>query len=161
MKEDDAVLFVSIPVPNRRSSTHSEQTCGSLIPDASRYMAPEVANGGWEVVRKNPIHAVDAYDFGILIFEVFNGSFNGSEQLTQLKSIPSSMHQSYKRLLNPQPKSRMSVSDFMAQGLRLGGFFKTPLIQVTEDVENIGLKGEAEMEELLRCVNFGSTMQCR
>lgn len=112
-------------------------------------MPPEIAKGGWEVLRSNPIHAVDAYNFGTLIFEVFNGSFNGSDQLGQLKSIPPSMHQSYKRLVNPNPKSRMSVSQFLDQGRRLGGFFQTPLIQVTEDIDNLGLKADAERDELL------------
>ncbi|KAH7125130.1 armadillo-type protein [Dendryphion nanum] len=133
MKEDEAVL----------------PPYGSLIPDAHRYMPPEVAKGGWEVIRQNPTHAIDAYNFGTLTFEVFNGSFQGSDQLGQLKNIPPSMHQSYKRLLNPNPKSRLGVSQFLDQGRRNGGFFQTPLIQVTEDIENLGLKADDERDELL------------
>ncbi|KAF2745580.1 ARM repeat-containing protein [Sporormia fimetaria CBS 119925] len=133
MKEDDAVL----------------PTYGSLIPDAGRYMPPEIANGGWEVLKQNPTHAVDSYNFGTLIFECFNGSYHGSDQLGQLKSIPPSMHQSYKRLLNPNPKARMNVAQFLDQGRRVGGFFQTPLIQLTEDIESLGLKADAERDELL------------
>ncbi|KAF2280595.1 ARM repeat-containing protein [Westerdykella ornata] len=133
MKDEDAVL----------------PACGSLIPDSGRYMPPEVAKSGWEVIRQNPTHAVDSYNLGTLIFEVFNGSFHGSDQLGQMKSIPPSMHQSYKRLLNPNPKARMSVSQFLDQGKRMGGFFQTPLIRVTEDIENLGLKADAERDELL------------
>lgn len=113
-------------------------------------MAPEVSKGGWEVVKQNPIHAVDAYNFGTLMFEVFNGSLHGSDQLAQMKNIPPSMHQSYKRLLNPSPKARMSVAQFLDQGRRIGGFFQTPLIQITEDIESLGLKADTEREELLR-----------
>lgn len=137
VKEDDSIL----------------PTYGGLIPDAGRYMAPEIAKAGWEVVKQNPTPAVDAYNFGILIFEVFNGGFNSSDQLGQMKSIPASMHQTYKRLLNPNPKSRMSVGQFLDQGKRIGGFFQTPLIQVTDDIENLGLKAEDERNELLRCVD--------
>jgi SCY1-like protein 1 len=133
VKEDDSIL----------------PTYGSLIPDASRYMAPEVVKGGWEVIKANPTHAVDAYNFGTLMFEIFNGSYSGSEQLSQMKSIPPSMQQSYKRLLNPNPKSRMSVGQFLDQGRRIGGFFQTPLIQVTEDIDNLGLKAEDERNEVL------------
>ncbi|KAF2833392.1 kinase domain-containing protein [Ophiobolus disseminans] len=133
VKEDDSIL----------------PTYGSLIPDAGRYMAPEVSRGGWDVIKQNPRHAVDAYNFGVLIFEVFNGAYNSSEQLGQMKSIPPSMHQSYKRLLNPSPKARMSVGQFLDQGKRHGGFFQTPLIQVTEDIDNLGLKAEDERNELL------------
>ncbi|KAF3047257.1 hypothetical protein E8E11_001566 [Didymella keratinophila] len=133
VKDDDSIL----------------PTYGGLIPDAGRYMAPEISKAGWEVIKQNPTHAVDAYNFGVLIFECFNGSYNSSDQLAQIKSIPPSMHQSYKRLLNPNPKSRMSVSQFLDQGKRIGGFFQTPLIQVTEDIDNLGLKAEDERNELL------------
>ncbi|KAF2622274.1 ARM repeat-containing protein [Macroventuria anomochaeta] len=133
VKEDDSIL----------------PTYGGLIPDAGRYMAPEISKAGWEVIKQNPTHAVDAYNFGVLIFECFNGSYNSSDQLAQMKSIPPSMHQSYKRLLNPNPKSRMSVGQFLDQGKRIGGFFQTPLIQVTEDIDNLGLKAEDERNELL------------
>jgi SCY1-like protein 1 len=115
-------------------------------------MPPEIARGGWEVIRQNPTHAVDAYNLGTLIYEVFNGSFHGSDQLGQMQNIPSSMHQSYKRLINPNPKARMSVAQFMEQGRRMEGFFQTPLIQVTEDIESLGLKADAEREELLGSV---------
>ncbi|CAI6338211.1 unnamed protein product [Periconia digitata] len=133
MKEDDSVL----------------PTYGSLIPDSHRYMPPEVSKGGWEVIKQNPAHAVDAYNFGTLIYEVFNGSYQGSEQLTQMRNIPPSMHQAYKRLLNANPKSRMSVGQFLDQGKRLGGFFQTALIQVTDDIDNLGIKAEDERNELL------------
>ncbi|KAF1946181.1 kinase domain-containing protein [Clathrospora elynae] len=133
VKEDDSML----------------PTYGNLIPAAGRYMAPEISKAGWEVIKQNPTHAVDAYNYGILIFEVFNGGYTSSEQLGQMKNIPPSMHQSYKRLLNPNPKSRMGVGQFLDQGKRIGGFFQTPLIQVTDDIENLGLKAEDERNELL------------
>jgi SCY1-like protein 1 len=60
------------------------------------------------------------------------------------------MHQSYKRLLNANPKSRLSVGQFVDQGRRHGGFFQTSLIQITEDIDNLGLKADAERDELLR-----------
>jgi SCY1-like protein 1 len=105
---------------------------------------------GWEAVRKNPLPAVDAFDFGILIYEVFNGGFMGSDQLSQPKSIPPSIQQSYKRLISANPKARISVAQFLEQGQRAGGFFQTPLISLTDGVENLGLKDDAEREEFLR-----------
>ncbi|KAF2491092.1 ARM repeat-containing protein [Lophium mytilinum] len=133
MKDDDAIIY-----------TH-----GSLMPDSGRYASPEVSKTGWEAIRQNPVHAVDAYDFGILIFEVFNGTSIGNEQVGQTKNVPPSMHQSYKRLLNANPKARLSVGQFVDQGRRHGGFFQTPLIQITEDIDNLGLKADAERDELL------------
>ncbi|KAF1810191.1 kinase family protein-like protein [Eremomyces bilateralis CBS 781.70] len=133
MKEDDAVIY----------------PFGSLVPDSGRYSPPEVANSGWEAIKKNPLTAVDAYNFGILIFEVCNGSFNGREQLSQLKAVPPSMQQSYRRLVNANPKTRSTVGQFLDQGERSGGFFQTPLIHITDAIENLGLKSDDEREEFL------------
>ena len=109
-----------------------------------------MSNSGWEIIKRNPIHTVDAYNFGTLIVEVFNGSFIGAEQVGQTKNLPPSMHQSYKRLINSNPKVRPSVAQFLDQGRRNGGFFQTSLIQITEDIESLGLKADAERDELLR-----------
>lgn len=126
------------------------QTYGSLVPDSGRYASPEIAKAGWDIIKRNPVSAVDAYDFGILIFEVFNGSFNGGDQAGQTKGVPPSMHQAYKRLMNGNPKARLSVTHFLEQGRKSGGFFETPLIKLTHGVENLGLKSEGEREDLLQ-----------
>jgi SCY1-like protein 1 len=81
--------------------------------------------------------------------EVFNGSFMGADQVGQTKGIPPSMHSSYKRLVNANPKARVSVGHFLEQGKRSGAFFDTPLIKLTEGVDNLGVKSEQEREEFL------------
>ncbi|KAG9230473.1 kinase family protein-like protein [Amylocarpus encephaloides] len=133
MKDDDAIIY----------------NYGSLVPDAGRYTPPELAKSGWEAIKKNPLHAVDAYNFGTLIFEVFNGDFRGGDQAGQTKTIPPTMHSSYKRLVNANPKARVSVANFLDQGRRNGGFFETPLIKLTDSVDNLGMKTEEEREEFL------------
>lgn len=133
VKDDDAVIY----------------RYSSVVPDSVRYSPPEVANGGWEVIKKSPHHAADSYDFGILVYEVFNGSFMGSDQLGQTKSIPPSMQASYKRLVNANPKARLSAAHFLEQGLRRGSFFDSPLIKLTEGVDNLGIKSETEREAFL------------
>ncbi|KAG0651807.1 scy1 1 [Hyphodiscus hymeniophilus] len=133
MKDDDAVIY----------------NYGSLVPEAGRYTPPELAKSGWSDIKRHPISAVDAYNFGTLIFEVFNGDFTGGEQAGQTKNIPPSMHSSYRRLVNSNPKARLSVGHFLEQGHRSGGFFETPLIKLTETVDNLGMKTEEEREEFL------------
>jgi SCY1-like protein 1 len=113
-------------------------------------MSPEIARSGWEAIKRNPVHVFDAYQFGILIFEAFNGNSMISDEAGQTKGIPPSMHQSYKRLFSQNPKARISVGQFLEQGQRQGGFFQTPLIQITEDIENLGLKADSEKDEVLR-----------
>lgn len=136
MKEDDAVIF----------------TQGSLVPDIGRYSAPEVVKGGWDSVRRNPTHAVDAYSYGTLVSEVFNGGFSGAEQVGSTKSVPTDMQSSYKRLTHAAPKMRQSLAHFLEQGVRTGSFFDTPLIQLTNNIDNMGLKSETEKDQFLRYV---------
>ena len=74
----------------------------------------------------------------------------GGDQIGQTKNIPPSMHQSYKRLVNVNPKARLSTSHFLEQGRRNGGFFQTPLVQLSEAIESLGLKSDGEREELIK-----------
>ncbi|KAI1477471.1 ARM repeat-containing protein [Daldinia eschscholtzii] len=133
VKDDEAVIY----------------TYGSLVPDAARYTPPELARSGWDTLKKSPHSAVDAYNFGTTIFEVFNGDFMGADQAGQTKGIPPSMHAGYKRLVNANPKARITVGAFLEQGRRSGGFFDSPLIKLTEGIDNLGVKSETEKEEFL------------
>jgi SCY1-like protein 1 len=122
------------------------------VPDSGRYTPPELAKSGWDALKRSPHSAVDAYEFAALIFEVFNGTFNGGDQAGQTKNIPPSMHSSYKRLTNVNPKARLSVAHFLEQGQRNGAFFDSPLIKLTDGIENLGVKTESEREAFLECV---------
>ncbi|KAK7754777.1 Nuclear aminoacylation-dependent tRNA export pathway component [Diatrype stigma] len=133
VKDDDAIIY----------------TYGSLVPDSGRYTAPEIARSGWDAIKRSPHTAVDSYNFGTLVFEVFNGDFNGADQAGQTKGLPPSMHSSYKRLVNANPKARITVGVFLEQGRRSGGFFDSPLIKLTEGIENLGVKSEEEKERFL------------
>ena len=128
-----------------------------MVPDINRYAPPEISKTGWEAIKRSPIAAVDSYDYGLLIYEVFNAGDMGMDQPGQTKNIPPSMHQPYKRLLNANPKARLSVSHFLEQGRRSGGFFETPLIRLSAGVENIALMSDGEREELLKYVLPPST----
>ncbi|KAK0720751.1 kinase family protein [Lasiosphaeris hirsuta] len=129
VKDDEAVIY---------SSTR----LGAVYP-------PELARSGWDAIKRSPHSATDSYDFGILVFEVFNGSFSGGDQAGQTKNIPPTMQSSYKRLTNANPKARLSVGHFLEQGTRSGSFFDSPLIKLTEGVENLGVKSETEREAFL------------
>ncbi|KAH8425769.1 COPI-interacting protein CEX1 [Aspergillus melleus] len=124
-------------------------TYGSLVPDAARYTPPEVVKGGWDIIKRHPLTAIDAYGLGILIYEVYNGNFTGGDQVGKTTNIPPTMHQSYKRLCTANPKLRLSPAHFVEQGKKTGGFFQTPLIRLTDDIESLGLKTEAEREEFI------------
>jgi SCY1-like protein 1 len=108
-----------------------------------------LARGGWDAIKKNPHAAVDAFNMGTLLFEVFNGDYSGADQAGQTKSIPPTMHSSYKRLCNANPKARISTGNFLDQGSRAGSFFDSPLIKLTEGIDNLDIKSADEREEFL------------
>ena len=123
---------------------------GSLVPESNRYAPPEVASGGgWSVIKKNPLSAPDSFGLGTLVYEAFNGSFVGSDRLGQPGKIPANMVAPYKRLVNNNPKLRLSAQHFVEQGRKSGGFFETPLIQITEGADSLGLKTEDERNQFL------------
>ncbi|KAL8802557.1 MAG: hypothetical protein Q9182_003722 [Xanthomendoza sp. 2 TL-2023] len=140
MKEDDAIIF---------AADDGTKSMGSITPDSGNYAPPEVAKSGWSTIKSHPLPATDAYGFALLVFEVFNGCLISRESIGQTKNIPPSIHQSYKRLLNQNPKARLSVSHFRDQGKRSGGFFETPLIKLSEGIESLGLKSDGEREAFL------------
>ncbi|KAL4954773.1 armadillo-type protein [Aspergillus filifer] len=133
MNDDQAVIY----------------TYGSLVPDAARYTPPEIVKGGWDAIKRHPLTAVDSYGLAILVYEVFNGNFTGGDQVGKTTNIPPSMHQSYKRLGTANPKLRLSPAHFVEQGKKSGGFFETPLIRLTDDIDSLGLKSDSEREEFL------------
>ncbi|KAI0400225.1 armadillo-type protein [Xylaria palmicola] len=133
VKDDDAIIY----------------TYGSLAPDSSRFAPPELARSGWEAIKKSPHSAVDSYNFGTTIYEVFNGDFTGASEAGQTKGIPPTMHAGYKRLVNANPKARITVGAFLEQGRRSGAFFDSPLIKLTEGIDNLDVKSEDERAEIL------------
>lgn len=130
------------------------QSYGSLVPNAGRYTPPEIASGGWDAIKRHPLGAVDAYGLGNLIYEVFNGDFAGGSQVGKTTNIPSSMQQSYKRLCAANPKQRLSAARFVEQGKKSGGFFHTPLIRLTDDIESLSLKDDFEREQFIEYVSL-------
>ena len=95
------------------------------------------------------LYAPDSFGLGTLVYEAFNSSFMSTDRLGQPGKIPASMTAPYKRLINTNPKLRLSAGHFVEQGKKSGGFFETPLIHITEGAESLGLKNEAERDEFL------------
>lgn len=133
MREDDAIIY----------------SMGKLLPESGLYAPAEVAKSDWEAIKHNPLSAPDSYGFALLMYEAFNGCMVSHGSIGQTKSIPSNMQQHYKRLLQQNPKIRLSVSHFRQQGRRSGGFFETPLIKLSEGIEGLSLKSDGEREEFL------------
>ncbi|EKM53988.1 uncharacterized protein PHACADRAFT_96310 [Phanerochaete carnosa HHB-10118-sp] len=140
-------------------------TMGSLLPDASTYASPEIKKGGWSAVKENSVTAADAYALGLLIHFAFNPSHplpataqppHPPPAPSSRGSIPLSVFPSYKRLLNPNPKARLSSKHFLELGMAEtagegSGFFSTNrLVKVCAGLDNFNIASEAEKASLLR-----------
>lgn len=107
----------------------------------------------------------DAYALGLLIHFAFNPS-SGLPTTAQPPhppptpqsrgSIPVSVFPAFKKLLNPNPKARMTAKNFLELGMAQtagdgSGFFASnKLVIVCAGLDNFNLAGEAEKASLLR-----------
>ncbi|TFY81796.1 hypothetical protein EWM64_g2211 [Hericium alpestre] len=139
-------------------------TYANRQPEADAIAAPEVKKAGWSSLKENPVAAVDSYALALLIHTLFNPAA-GSPPTTQPPhnppqpssrgAIPQSVFPSFKKLLNPNPKPRMTAKTFLELGMSEsaadGGFFKSNrLLQICEGLEGFSLMSEGERAGLLR-----------
>ncbi|KAF7315272.1 Protein kinase domain-containing protein [Mycena indigotica] len=146
-KDDAAVLY----------------TLGGQIPDASGWASPEVRKAGWGVIKEHEPSAPDAYALGLLLHAVFNPSLpppatalppHPPPQPSSRGAIPPSIFPSFKKLLNPNPKGRLTPNGFLAIGMADNGFFSNNrLVKVCNGLDNFSLSSEAEKNVLLRTLN--------
>jgi len=149
-------MGVYYPSQDDMRPLRSSRDPGMQLKSFSHYMFVEIDVRG-------PLPAFDSWNFGTLMYEIFNGQFTNSEQLNQKGKIPQVLAQyivicvdwkdiftPYKRLLNPSPKLRLTVSQFLDLGSRTGSFFSTDLIKCSQSLENMSIKGDHEREIFLQ-----------
>ncbi|RDX48021.1 ARM repeat-containing protein [Lentinus brumalis] len=148
-KDDAAVLY----------------TMGGMLPDASTYSSPEVKKGGYSALKELPTAAADAYGLGLLIHFAFNPNHtlpataqppHPPPTAASRGNIPTSIFPAYKKLLNPNPKARLTPAHFLELGMSQtagegSGFFATNrLVKVCAGLDNFNLASEAEKASLLK-----------
>ncbi|RPD63710.1 ARM repeat-containing protein [Lentinus tigrinus ALCF2SS1-6] len=148
-KDDAAVLY----------------TMGGMLPDASTYSSPEVKKGGYSVLKELPTAAADAYGLGLLIHFTFNPNHtlpataqppHPPPTAASRGTIPTSIFPAYKKLLNPNPKARLTPAHFLELGMSQtagdgSGFFATNrLVKVCAGLDNFNLASESEKASLLK-----------
>jgi len=115
-----------------------------------------------DVPRYNPA-APDAYALGLLLYSVFNPDLPLPEtsqpphpppSAASRGNIPISLFNTYKKLLNPNPKSRLNSKGFLDLGMAETGFFATNrLVKVCLGLENFSIESEADKNTLLKRVS--------
>ncbi|KAJ4468330.1 hypothetical protein J3R30DRAFT_3662182 [Lentinula aciculospora] len=146
-KDDAAVLY----------------SMGSLLPDNMSWAPPEVKKDGWSSLKQAGSPAADAYALGLLLSATFNPGHHPPATAspphppptaTARGNIPAAIFPSYKKLLNPNVKGRLTAKGFLEIGMADSGFFASNrLVKVCLGLDNFALASESEKMILLRTLH--------
>lgn len=140
-------------------------TMGGLMPDAMACAPPEVKKEGWSTLKDVPVSAADGYALGLLLHAVFNPTHpppptaqppHPPPQVSSRGAIPLSVFPSFKKLLNPNAKLRMSPKNLLNIGMAEsdgeghGFFVQNRLVKVCAGLDGFTLSSESDKASLLR-----------
>ncbi|KAH9062370.1 armadillo-type protein [Lactarius vividus] len=135
--------------------------------DLNIHRMPENEKGGWAALKDGPTAAIDAYALALLIFNLFNPGVShpsfldppyNPPQPSVRGAIPPSLWPSFKKMLNPNPKGRLTPKALLDVGMaeslgESGGFFGgNRLFKICEGLGNFGLMTDGERATLLRMI---------
>ncbi|KAF9268803.1 ARM repeat-containing protein [Marasmius fiardii PR-910] len=146
-KEDGAILY----------------SMASVLPGSDGWSSPEVKKNGWSSSKQNEPASADAYALGLLLNATFNPDHHPPPTArpphpppasATRGNIPTAIFPLFKRLLNPNPKGRLTPKGFLEIGMADTGFFSNnPLVKVCIGLDNFALGSEGEKASLLRMLN--------
>lgn len=120
-----------------------------------------------DLTSSNNPSAADSYGFGLLIHFVFNPSQpapptshppHPPPQPSSRASIPGGIFPLFKKLLTPDPRSRMTIKTFLDIGMsdvsgEGSGFFShNRLVNICQDLDNFALSSDSEKSNMIRFV---------
>ncbi|WRT70322.1 uncharacterized protein IL334_007320 [Kwoniella shivajii] len=135
---------------------------GGVAPgDVRERSGPEVKKGGWGVLRDTDPALSDTYLLALLIFTLYNPlaplpSLNSPPTPSSAGSIPKSLYPLWKRLLNPNPRTRLSTSSFVEEATSSGFWASNPLVSLVGGLDNFELASEGDKLGLLRIIKDAS-----
>lgn len=112
---------------------------------------------------------LDSYALGILLNSLFNPSFplppttdppHSPPPASSQGAVPSALFPSYKRLLNPNPRGRLTSKGFLDLGMAetagegSGFFANNNLVKICAGLDNFNLSSDTEKSTFLRRVNM-------
>jgi SCY1-like protein 1 len=119
-----------------------------------------VSQFDWKTFLRVNVSAADAYALGLLLHAVFNPSHpppptaeppHPAPAPSSRGSIPHTVFNPFKKLLNPNPKGRFNAKGFLEVGMMEGGFFSSNrLVRVCSSLDNFALASEVDKAILLK-----------
>ncbi|WVQ84322.1 hypothetical protein IAT38_006474 [Cryptococcus sp. DSM 104549] len=133
-------------------------TLGGVAPgEVGERCAPEVKKGGWGVLRDTDPAQSDTYILAMLLFTLYNPlapipTFTTQPSPTIAGSLPKSLFPLWKRMLNPNPRTRLSTISFPAEADSTGFYSSNPLVSLVTGLDGFELKSESDKLSLLRII---------
>jgi len=120
-----------------------------------------------DLPSSNSTFAADSYGFGLVIHFAFNPSQpapptshppHPPPQPSSRGAIPGAIFPLFKKLLVPDPRSRMAIKTFLdigmseASGEGSGFFSHNRLVNICQDLDNFALSSDSEKSNMIRFV---------
>lgn len=99
----------------------------------------------------------DTYILALLLFSLYNPTsplpnLSAQPSPSSAGSIPKSLFPLWKRMLNPNPKTRLGTTAFVAEATSAGFWSDNPLASLVEALEGFELRSDGEKLALLRSI---------
>jgi SCY1-like protein 1 len=120
----------------------------NFMSHTAKYLPPELRNGK-PIPQGVPTHFIDAWEYGCLIQEIFNGPFTNPEYLGVCGSIPQNLYKHFQGFLQADPRSRLDFPSFLDHAASRGSYFDDDFVSTSLFLEQIALKESHEKDQYL------------
>ncbi|KAK8853130.1 hypothetical protein IAR55_003831 [Kwoniella newhampshirensis] len=125
--------------------------------DVGQRCAPEVQKGGWVTLRDTDPAQSDTYILALLLFSLYNPlsplpSLTSQPSPSSSGALPKALFPLWKRMLNPNSRTRLSTISFVDEATTSGFWANNPLVNLVDGLENFELKSEGDKLGLLRII---------
>lgn len=115
---------------------------GSML--GFEYAPPEVQKSGYQ--QQLPPGTVDAYQFGLLLYDVFNNNMDGTQSRTSRGKIPSTvLFNLQKQLCNANPRQRLSLE----KASKSSPIQQNEMLDLSSQVDSLSIATDTQMLDFI------------
>ncbi|OWZ36136.1 SCY1-like [Cryptococcus neoformans c45] len=136
---------------------------GGVAPgDIGERCAPEVRKGGWSALRETDPAQHDTYLLAVLLFTLYNPHsplppLSSQPTLSSSGTLPRVLFPLWKRMLNPNPRTRLTTISFTDEAEKAGFWASNPFVSLVKGLDNFELQSESDKLSLLRIIKEATT----
>ncbi|OXG93598.1 SCY1-like [Cryptococcus neoformans A2-102-5] len=136
---------------------------GGVAPgDIGERCAPEVRKGGWSALRETDPAQHDTYLLAVLLFTLYNPHsplppLSSQPTPSSSGTLPKVLFPLWKRMLNPNPRTRLTTISFTDEAEKAGFWASNPFVSLVKGLDNFELQSESDKLSLLRIIKEATT----